>query len=69
MAQINLRVEDELKRKADRIFNELGLSMSSAFYLFLKATVRHNGIPFDMTLAAHEIKENTSAMEKPIFTL
>ena len=46
MAIINIRVDDKLKNDAERIFSELGLSMTSAITVFLKASIRHEGIPF-----------------------
>ncbi len=45
---INVRVDSELKKKAEDLFNDLGLTMSSAITMFLKASVNHDGIPFDL---------------------
>ena len=36
MAQINLRIDDDVKKDAEMILNEIGLSMSSAVNIFLK---------------------------------
>lgn len=47
---LNIRVDEELKRKADAIFNELGLNMSSAMNIFLRYCVRYGGIPFDLRI-------------------
>ncbi|AGL03637.1 MULTISPECIES: type II toxin-antitoxin system RelB/DinJ family antitoxin [Eubacteriales] len=47
---INVRVDKELKRKAEAIFNELGLNMSTAMNMFLRYSVRYGGIPFDLRL-------------------
>ena len=47
---LNIRIDADLKRQAERIFNELGLTMSTALTVFLKQTVRSNGIPFDLRL-------------------
>jgi len=49
MAQINLRVDDEVKKGAEKTFNEIGLSMSTAINIFLKAVVRENRIPFELS--------------------
>ena len=46
MAQINIRIDDELKVRADHIFEELGLNMTTAF---IHQTVRQGGIPFEIT--------------------
>ena len=45
---INVRVDTELKRSADALFDDLGLSMSAAITLFLKSAVSHDGIPFEV---------------------
>lgn len=45
---INVRVDENLKKDADSLFNDLGLTMSSAITLFLRAAVNHDGIPFEV---------------------
>jgi DNA-damage-inducible protein J len=47
---LNIRIDAELKKQAEEIFNELGLNMSTALTVFLRQAVRSNGIPFDMRL-------------------
>ena len=47
---LNIRVDEELKRKAEAIFNELGLNMSTAMNIFLRYSVRYGGIPFDLRI-------------------
>jgi DNA-damage-inducible protein J len=49
MAQINIRIDDELKSRADSIFEELGLNMTTAFTMFIRQTIRQGGIPFEIT--------------------
>ena len=45
---INVRIEASLKREAQNLFDDLGLSMSSAITMFLKQAVTYNGIPFEV---------------------
>jgi DNA-damage-inducible protein J len=47
---LNIRIDADLKKQSEQIFNELGLTMSAALTVFLRQTVRSNGIPFDMRL-------------------
>ena len=47
---LNIRVDEELKRKAEAIFSELGLNMSTAMNMFLRYSVRYGGIPFDLRI-------------------
>jgi len=49
MAQVNIRIEDGLKEKADILFAELGLNMTTAFTMFVSQSVRQGGIPFEIT--------------------
>ncbi|MGD9155350.1 MAG: type II toxin-antitoxin system RelB/DinJ family antitoxin [Bacillota bacterium] len=47
---INIRVDENLKRKAEAIYSELGLNLSTAMNIFLRYSVRYGGIPFDLRL-------------------
>ena len=51
MANVNIRIDDTLKKEAEEIFTELGLSMSAATTVFYKQVVRHGGIPFDLRVS------------------
>lgn len=50
MATINIRVDEKLKDSSEKIFSELGLGMTAAMTIFLKAVVRNNGIPFSLEI-------------------
>jgi len=50
MAQVSMRMDDNLKKEAEVLFEELGLSMSSAFTIFVKQSLREGGIPFEISL-------------------
>lgn len=45
---INFRIDENLKKDADQLFSDLGLTMSTAITMFLKSAVSHNGIPFEI---------------------
>jgi len=49
MAQLNIRIDDDLKKKGDHLFQELGISFSSAISLFVSQAVRERAIPFQVT--------------------
>lgn len=66
MAQISLRVDDEVKRNAERTFNDIGLSMSAAINIFLKTVVRENRIPFELSADPFYSKENMAELEKRV---
>ena len=50
MAQINIRIDDNLKNIAEIFLNELGFTFSSAFNVFIKQALRERRIPFDIDL-------------------
>ena len=45
---LNIRIDEELKKNAEQLFNDLGLNMSSAITVFLRSAVDYNGIPFEI---------------------
>ncbi|ATW24508.1 damage-inducible protein J [Candidatus Formimonas warabiya] len=47
---ISIRMDVELKKQAEQLFNELGMSMTTAFNIFLRQAVRQQRIPFDIAL-------------------
>ena len=47
---INVRGDEDLKRRVESICSELGMNLSTAINVFLRASVRYDGIPFDMRL-------------------
>lgn len=49
-ANLNIRTDQTVKDQAEQLFNELGLNMTTAVNLFLRAVVRERGIPFDLKL-------------------
>ena len=50
MAQVNIRLDDSIKEKADALFNELGLNITTAFNIFVRQVIRQGRIPFDITV-------------------
>lgn len=47
---LNIRTDKDVKDQAEKIFNALGMNMTTAVNIFLKTTIRENGIPFRLTL-------------------
>lgn len=47
---LNIRIDKDVKDNADKIFAELGLNMTTAVNMFLRTTIRENGIPFSLKL-------------------
>lgn len=66
MAQINVRVDNDVKRNAERTLNDIGLSMSAAINIFLKTVVRENRIPFELSADPFYSQENITELEKRV---
>jgi len=47
---LNIRTDKDVKIAAEKIFSELGINMSTAVNMFLRQTIRENGIPFSLKL-------------------
>ena len=75
MANVNVRIDDELKKEAEIVFNELGLTPTTAITLFYKQVVRTYSIPFELKLdvpnketieAINEVKTYEDKLKEPI---
>ena len=45
---IQVRVEEELKKKSDELFKDLGIDTTTAIRIFLTQAVANNGFPFEI---------------------
>ena len=51
-ATITMRVDEGLKRQAEALCEEMGLTLSTAYTMLLKAIVRTRSLPFSVKAAA-----------------
>lgn len=63
MANIQIRVTDELKQEAAMLFEEMGLSLPEAIRLFLKQSVNNSALPFQPSVKRPN-KETLEAFEE-----
>jgi DNA-damage-inducible protein J len=47
---LNIRTDAEVKANAEKIFEQLGLNMSTAVNIFLRQAIRYGGLPFEVKL-------------------
>ena len=57
--QVSFRIDEDVKRSAERALDEMGLTMSAAITVFLTKVARERRIPF-------EISASASAGRKPV---
>lgn len=55
-----IRIDPETKRKSAEVFDEIGMSTSSAINAFLKAVIREGGLPFELKMKSDETMKNTA---------
>ena len=53
---LSIRIDRDLKDKADRIFNDMGMSLTTAITVFVRQAVRQKKIPFEISLLDNQSK-------------
>jgi addiction module RelB/DinJ family antitoxin len=61
MTQVCFRMDEKLKARAESLFEELGMSMSTAWTIFVKQALLANGLPFAVTTARADSLERRLA--------
>lgn len=64
MAQsnVNIRMDEELKKSFDKICNDLGINMSIAITILAKKMIREQRIPFEVSVDPFYTRENAEAL-------
>ena len=50
LTSISVKIDKELKAEADRLFNALGIPLSTAMNIFIRQAVQKQAIPFEIAL-------------------
>lgn len=67
--KVQARMEPDLKKAAEAVFDQLGISATEAIRIFYKQVELHQGLPFEVkipnetTLAALQEAENPERLE------
>lgn len=62
-ANINLRIEPDVKAQADAVFSSLGISITDAINVFLHASIMEGGFPFQPRQPRYN-RETLTAMQE-----
>ena len=54
MCTISCKVDDDVKTNSEAIFESLGITMSAAISMFLRATIREEGLPINTKLKTRD---------------
>ena len=58
MTNITVRVDEDVKKEAETLFNQLGMSISGAINVFFRQAIREQAIPFPIRIKTAEEKYN-----------
>jgi len=67
---LNIKIDRELKVKADRLFNDMGMNLTTAVNVFVRQAVLERAIPFkisrniESTGTATNIEQRRAAMQE-----
>jgi DNA-damage-inducible protein J len=63
---VTIRMDENLKKQAEMLFDEMGLNMTTAFTMFAKAVVRQQKIPFEITADPFYSEPNKAHLRKAL---
>ena len=66
---VTIRMDENLKKQAEALFDEMGLNMTTAITIFTKAVVRQGKIPFEITADPFFSEANQVHLRKAIAEL
>ena len=58
-ASVNVRIQEDIKKQAEEILDQLGLPRAVAIDMFYRQIILNNGIPFSLTIPNNvPVREN-----------
>jgi len=63
---ITIRMDENLKKQAEILFEDMGLNMTTAFTMFTKAVVHQNKIPFEISADPFYSESNMKILKQRI---
>ena len=70
VTNLNIKIDRELKTKADRLFNDMGMNLTTAVNVFVRQAVLERAIPFKISRsvenlgAVANIEQRRAAMQE-----
>ena len=69
-ANLNIRIDEDVKKQGEELFANLGMSMTTAINVFLRQAIRKGGIPFEISMSDGFYNEfNQKRLDKAIADL
>lgn len=63
---LNIRIDKDLKERAEAVFADMGMSMTTAFNIFVRQTLRQGKIPFEIYADPFYSDSNMRALDNSI---
>lgn len=64
--QVSFRIDEDVKKSAERALDDMGLTMSAAITVFLKKVAREHRIPFEISADPFYSENNIRYLNKVI---
>ena len=61
---MNIRMDSDIKRQAQELFAQFGLDMTTAINMFIRQSIRQQGIPFALQLDPFYSEANQDRLQK-----
>lgn len=68
-ANVNVRIQENIKEQAEKILSQIGLSRAVAIDLFYRQIIMNNGIPFSLTVPKQQVPIHDTMSEKEFHTM
>ena len=65
-AMINFRMDEELKKNMEKICQDMGMSMTTAFTIFAKKVTKERRIPFEVSADPFYSESNMTYLKKVV---
>lgn len=59
LIDLNVKIDEDVKQKAQTLFKKLGLDLETAINIFLRQSIRERGIPFHVYVNRSELNSET----------
>ena len=60
---MNIRMDSEVKKQAQELFAQFGMDMATAINIFLRQSIRHQGLPFPLELDPFYSESNMARLQ------
>ena len=66
---VTVRMDEDLKKQAEVLFDDMGLNMTTAFNIFVRAVIRQNKIPFEIAAEPFYSEANQRYLREAVVAL